>query len=326
MQESAQVQLAHWLIGLNTHQLPDLDLPSVVYPQTHITASWHTYLHTYQLAPVTQSASQYTFGWQKIHTPQASYQILRQRWQPAHPRACVLICHGYYDHTGLYADLIHFALQQGLAVECFDLPGHGLSSGRRASIGSFSEYQQILQTILADPPLADLPLFALGQSTGAAILTQHLLEVAPSPWQQVSLISPLIRPVSWGKVRWLWRTLSPWVTRVPRVFKANSHHAPFVDFLQQDPLQSRHVDVAWVGALIPWVDWVTQAPAQTQVPILLVQGDADQTVDWRFNLPVLAQQVGAKNPVMIPGARHHLVNESPAYRAPLWEALQKAWQ
>ncbi|SEI91585.1 Lysophospholipase, alpha-beta hydrolase superfamily [Allopseudospirillum japonicum] len=326
MQKSAQVQLAHWLIGLNTDQLPDLGLPSLVYPQTHMPPVWQTYLQTYQLAQATESAHEYAFGWQRIQTEHASYQILRQRWQPAQPRACVLICHGYYDHTGLYAEVIDFALKQGLAVECFDLPGHGLSSGRRASIRCFSEYQHILQAILADLPTADQPLFALGQSTGAAILTQHLLEVAPSPWQHISLISPLVRPVNWRQIRWLWRTLSPWVTRVPRVFKANSHQASFVDFLQQDPLQSKHVDVAWVGALIAWVDWVTQVPAQTQVPVLLVQGDADQTVDWRFNLPVLAQQVGAKNPVIIAGARHHLVNESPAYRAPLWEALAQAWR
>ena len=46
--------------------------------------------------------------------------------------------------------MIEWALDQGFAVIACDLPGHGLSSGERASIKDFAEYQSTLQGLLAE--------------------------------------------------------------------------------------------------------------------------------------------------------------------------------
>ena len=79
----------------------------------------------------------------------AGYQIAVQVWWPEQPRATLVLLHGYYDHVGLYRHVIEWALGMGFAVRAFDLPGHGLSSGARASIGAFSEYQTVLRAVLA---------------------------------------------------------------------------------------------------------------------------------------------------------------------------------
>lgn len=62
------------------------------------------------------------------------YELVSQVWWPEKAVATLFVFHGYYDHMGLYRHLIEWALEQKFAVIACDLPGHGLSSGERASI------------------------------------------------------------------------------------------------------------------------------------------------------------------------------------------------
>lgn len=80
----------------------------------------------------------------------AGYTLVTQLWLPPDARASLVMLHGYYDHMGLYGHLVEWALGMGFAVIACDLPGHGLSSGARASIGDFAEYQAALQALLGE--------------------------------------------------------------------------------------------------------------------------------------------------------------------------------
>ncbi|HCA66560.1 MAG TPA: alpha/beta hydrolase, partial [Pseudomonas sp.] len=72
------------------------------------------------------------------------YDVVAQAWWPEQPHASLLVLHGYYDHMGLYRHVVDWGLEMGFAVLACDLPGHGLSSGPRASINEFDEYQAVL--------------------------------------------------------------------------------------------------------------------------------------------------------------------------------------
>jgi alpha-beta hydrolase superfamily lysophospholipase len=62
-------------------------------------------------------------------------------------RGTVFVLHGYYDHGGLYGKLLRYLLHKGYGVVLFDLPGHGLSSGDRAAITSFTQYTDVLEAV-----------------------------------------------------------------------------------------------------------------------------------------------------------------------------------
>ena len=64
----------------------------------------------------------------------AGHQLSVHAWRPREPRGTVLVCHGYFDHVGLYRHIIGHVLELGYAVLAYDLPGHGLSSGRAGYI------------------------------------------------------------------------------------------------------------------------------------------------------------------------------------------------
>ncbi|WP_095081808.1 alpha/beta hydrolase [Pseudomonas sp. Irchel s3h17] len=254
------------------------------------------------------------------------YELVSQLWWPEGAKATLFLFHGFYDHTGLYRHVIEWALDQGFAVIACDLPGHGLSSGERASIRDFAEYQDTLQGVFAEARSVDLPQpwHLCGQSTGGAIVIDHVLnQGANSPAQgQVILLSPLVRPRAWGWSQFSYYLLKPFVKGIARRFSENSNDPTFLPFLQADPLQPQRLPTAWVGALARWIKRIEAAPRSSRTP-LIVQGQSDMTVDWQHNLEVLAGKFERPQVLKLPAARHHLANETQALRQEYFGFLTK---
>jgi alpha-beta hydrolase superfamily lysophospholipase len=254
------------------------------------------------------------------------YEVVSQVWWPDQAKATLFMFHGFYDHTGLYRHVIEWALDQGFAVIACDLPGHGLSSGERASIKDFAEYQHTLEGLLAEAQSLDLPQpwHLCGQSTGGAIVIDHVLNHgADSPAQgQVILLSPLVRPRAWGWSQLSYYLLKPFVNGIARRFSENSNDPEFLSFLQADPLQALRLPTAWVGALARWIKRIEAAPNSPRRP-LIVQGQSDMTVDWEHNLEVLKAKFDRPQVLMLPEARHHLANETVGLRREYFGFLTK---
>ncbi len=245
------------------------------------------------------------------------FELVGQAWLPPQPVATLFVLHGYYDHMGLYRHVIEWALSKGFAVVSCDLPGHGLSSGERASISDFGLYQQTLVALFDQARELELPRpwHLCGQSTGGAIAVDHVLHAGEhSPVDgELILLAPLVRPRAWHWSKLSYRLLRHFVNGIQRQFSENSNDPAFLPFLQADPLQPRRLPTAWVGALMSWVKRIEAAPPSTRRP-LIVQGEADGTVDWRYNLKVLKAKFADPHILLLPEARHHLANELPATR------------
>ncbi|OMH39555.1 alpha/beta fold hydrolase [Motiliproteus sp. MSK22-1] len=246
--------------------------------------------------------------------------IALHRFQPEKPAGSAILVHGYHDHHGMYGHLIKYLLERNLTVYCFDLPGHGLSSGIRGGIEDFEQYQQVLASIIEiatseqkniSPTLEnDAPLHLIGQSTGAAIINHYILSQPPSLTGQIILLAPLIKPAQWPLVKSAHLVLGPWLKEVPRKFSINSHDQAFLQFVQhQDPLQCRTIPVSWVGALRRWIPAFLKLEANNHYRPLIIQGQQDATVDWLYNLKILRQKFPRAEELILAEARHHLANE-----------------
>lgn len=246
------------------------------------------------------------------------YEIVSQVWWPdAPPVATLFVIHGFYDHMGLYRHVIEWGLNRGFVVIACDLPGHGLSSGERASIDDFAQYQAVLQGLFIEAQSLQLPQpwHLCGQSTGGAIVLDHLLrygEQSPAQGKAI-LLSPLVRPKDWGWSKLSYYLLRPFVKGIARRFSENSNDPAFLPFLQADPLQPLRLPTAWVGALARWIPRIENASPSARQP-LVVQGQADKTVDWQHNLEVLKTRFNQPQVLLLPEARHHLANETAAIR------------
>lgn len=285
--------------------------------------AWSAYFQHYDLG-FSEYQAQHSAGY--IDTQ--GFKIVVQRWQQNDAKGTALIMHGYYDHVGLYDHLIRFCLSQGWNVVMYDLPGHGLSSGEPAVIDSFQQYDAVFERVVDDIRQHEaLPLRVFGQSTGGAIIINYLLtrgiQQANSPFADVLLLAPLIRPRQWPKAKFLHSVLKFFIKQVKRHFNDNSPDADFLTFIaQHDPLQPKHLSVRWVGALKQWVPMI-ESQSPTDMPIGVIQGDHDQTVEWQHNLSVLTRVFPQHRLLMMAGGQHHLVNESPSNRDRMFQQVME---
>ena len=286
--------------------------------------AFQAYLAFYHLQAFDAQA-QHGFG----YLPVDGQKIACHYWLPKSPAGCLVVLHGYYDHVGLYRHAVELGLSNNLAVIAFDLPGHGLSEGPRACIDDFGKYTNALAAVITLAKKLSIPgpLCALAQSTGCAVLLKYQLDLqgqghADNAFDAQVLLAPLVRPHGWRYSRVLHFFLQPFVRNVRRIFSVNSHDEDFLAFILADPLQPRHLSVRWVSAMKQWLLQLWKSKS-LPVPTLIVQGKEDFTVDWRFNIPVLAARLPDHQIHWIPEGRHQLINESVDIRADYFPAVRR---
>ena len=292
-------------------------------PGDALTDAVHDYFRHYGLEALLNDTSEVHAGF--VDT--GRFALWCQVWSPPEPTGTAFVIHGYFDHLGLYRHLLSCLLAKGWRVVLWDLPGHGLSSGPRAEIEDFDDYQHCLahlQETLQTLGMAPEPWLGVGQSTGAVILaTDALTRREAAHWAGIVLLAPLVRPWRWSQASWLHLIASPFVKELPRKYRPNSTDEAFTAFLRdQDPLQPERLSVAWITAMRRWMPRLL-ALEPNPLPTLILQGEQDLTVDWEWNLAILAEKFPNAEIHRHPEARHHLVNEAEPIRQVLFEALDR---
>ena len=234
-------------------------------------------------------------------------------WETPAAEETILLVHGYFDHVGLYDHLVRFGLERCANVVAFDLPGHGISSGPRAEIQDFEEYRQAIVDVLAAVDYLPGRRSVIAQSTGGAATMDYLQQGGADTFDKVVLLAPLVRPTQWRRIVFLHTLLRRFVDSVARGFADSSQDPEFLDFVRSDPLQSQVIPLCWIAALRRWIPRFLDGNS-CEKPLLVVQGDDDNTVDWRYNLGELERLFPAMELFTVPGGRHHLANEHAAIR------------
>jgi alpha-beta hydrolase superfamily lysophospholipase len=250
--------------------------------------------------------------------------LMVQIIEPLEPLGHVFMCHGYYDHVGLYGYLIRYLLSRGLIVITFDQPGHGLTSGEPAQVDSFDRYVQAVVDVLA---FARTTLSSsandwhwVGQSMGGAVLMEYFARETEKVNGDVVLFAPLVRPFGWGINRWVFAVAERTIKAKKRVLTKNADNQAFLDFLSRDPLQADVLPVSWVRAMVNWFQMFESYPESELAP-KIIQGEQDKTVAWQHNRRILKKRYPQSEWLMLPSARHHLVNESADLRMQMWRWL-----
>jgi alpha-beta hydrolase superfamily lysophospholipase len=310
---TASVTLTPEQLQALREQLPTLGDGQAAPPQLAAFCHYYGIDFTTRYAAVSHQAGLVSSG---------DYTLAVHQWCAPAARANLLVLHGYFDHTGLFSKLIEWGLAHQCNVLMFDLPGHGLSSGEPAVIDDFGDYSRAIDDVLHAAKLPELPLWVMAQSTGCAALVDYARKYQ-WPFAATVLLAPLVRPAGWQWMNPVQRLLNVFTDSIRRTFAVNSSDREFLAFIKRDPLQCHRVSLRWLAALRRWLSDL-QAHDLGVGPALVIQGDADGTVDWRYNLPVIAQLFPGSRIEYIPGAGHQLANESAAIRAGYTQYVQ-AW-
>ncbi len=297
------------------------------------------YLQFYLLHTYSQQGIQHDLG----VVDAAGFRIAVQHFKPAQlegnpsqVKGTVWVVHGYTDHVGNFSHLILTLVKSGFEVMIYDLPGHGLSDGDPVAIDDFSQYRAVLLALMEHfGPKVAAPHFAVGQSTGAAILMDTLLsppflestseaDRQALPWEKVVLMAPLLRIPLWWQTRLHYWLVKSFKSRVKRQFRANSSDDEFVEFLKtKDPLQTHYITAKWVGAMFRWADRMELIPEKaSNAEVLVIQGEQDKTVDYKYNIPCIESRFPNAEVEYFPQASHHLVNETQVLRDQMFDRLK----
>lgn len=240
--------------------------------------------------------------------------LAAQIFVPENSKATVILVHGYYDHVGIHRHLIRHLVDKKYTVAIYDQPGHGLSDGERASIEDFAEYVDAFKSFLRICK-AEFggPIHVVAHSMGCSAVIDHLLNSGTTGIGEVVLISPLVRSAAWHVSGLGTGLIGFAVDSVPRVFRGNSGDKEFLEFMKNDPLQTKRVPTKWITALRTWNKRVVDS-RPTDKAIRVIQGTGDTTVARRYNMRFLRKKFPNAEVIMVKNGGHQLINELPEMR------------
>lgn len=279
-----------------------------------------------------------------LETPDGS----RLRWAVWRPetahKGTVVLLQGRAEFLEKYYETVADLMIRGFAVVTFDWRGQGGSTRRgrggvRGHVASFDEYVADLDAVMAGIVLPNCPqpYYALAHSTGAtvfllaapemrtrfrrAVLLAPLLGLGETGWPRVAA-GPLARVLSFVG---LGRSPVPGARRHvlhDRPFEGNRLTSDRRRWDRAVELTRAHPDLT-VGA--PTIGWVKAANAamrrlddpdfleRIRIPSLIVAAGADRVVSYAA-IENFARGLKYGHMILVPGARHELLQEADIYR------------
>jgi len=234
-------------------------------------------------------------------------------------RACVVIVHGYADHSGRYQGLGSHLVGEGFAVFAFDYRGHGRSTGKRGYCRGFNDFLCDLECALSEAVTiaSGSPLVVLAQSHGALIALRWLCEGdrAGGAVDAAVLSSPYLGPTF--RLTWL-ESLALTVSSrlVPGLTFGNrlraeqlTHDAEMVAAHKRDPLVHHVATVRWLTESRRAQQQVASCVDRLAVPTLWLIGQSDPIADPAVNLELYERAGGDKELRLYDGFYHEPFSE-----------------
>lgn len=271
------------------------------------------------------------FNYYKIHYPHIPHhfgtidgdnrKIAAHVYHPPGAKKTLYLIHGYLLHSSSYYHLIKLLLENGYALVTFDLPGHGYSTGQEAHIDDFSCYVEAFKNLLDKTlPYLPEPETLMGISTGGAVMLEYLF-YHQTVFKSHIMASPLVRSACWGLSKFGMALIGGFIKRVPTITGYISADPEDLQQILNDPLKRNRTPLSWVKALFRWNDKIHLPGTGSNEKVLIIQGDRDTVVDWRYNLPFLQKKLPNMELYRIPGAAHELFFEKKKIRKNLFNIM-----
>ncbi len=224
---------------------------------------------------------------ERLTHPTTGHELFVRVWRASQPRAAVLLVHGFGEHSGRYEAVASTWGEQGIAVACPDLPGHGLSSGARGDLEDVGWCLDDLEFVAGRlmPSLVPTGRYVVFGHSAGGLLAIHLALRHLAAVTGLILQSPLLAvgfPVPGWKLFLAQRLvhLAPhlrlssglkpeWLSRDPAI----------VERYRRDPLVVHTISLCGYFALQQAMALARERVAEVKTPTFLVYGEADRVID-----------------------------------------------
>jgi alpha-beta hydrolase superfamily lysophospholipase len=197
-------------------------------------------------------------------------------------RAVVILIHGLGEHIQRYRSLSELLAGKGIGFAGVDLPGHGLSDGKKGHIRSYRLTDEMIDILVAEcrKTFPGTPVILYGHSMGGGILLDYLLRKKPrikaaivtSPWLKLSF-EPERSKV---KMAAIVKNIFPSLVQPSGLIADHlTHDNEVIKAYTEDPLVHDRISVSLFSeAMKAGEDAIRNAGSLT-IPLLLMHGSND---------------------------------------------------
>ncbi len=273
------------------------------------------------------------------------------RWAPGpSSRGTVCVFTGRGEFIEKYFETIGELVERGFSVVAMDWRGQGLSvrelpDAMKGHIDDFALFERDLESLRKQVLqfLCPRPWFALASSMGATVLLSQAY-AGESPFDRLALVAPMIAIggrggspgaraiVEIADAVGLGAAYAPGVQRVSslaRPFEGNDLTSDPRRYARNAAIAAAAPQLAVAGPTIGWVNAAMRATRRladpefarrTATPTLIVAG-AEDTVVSAAATERFANRLKAGRMILLPGARHEILQETDEIRAQFWAAF-----
>ncbi len=213
-------------------------------------------------------------------------ELFTRRWLPdTEAKAGIVLVHGLGEHSGRYQHVAAHFTRAGYMIQSMDLRGHGKTPGQRGHADSIDLILQDIDLLLEKLVQVNpgRPRFLYGHSLGGLLVLYYALRyktalggiIASGP----GLASALHEQTGKLILVRILGTLAPRLT-IPTGLNPNdlSRDPRVVEAYVADPLVHGRSSLGFGKGMLDMANWVKTHPQEFRVPLLIIQGSADQLV------------------------------------------------
>ena len=210
-----------------------------------------------------------------------------RHWNAAQPKALIVALHGMSDYSEAFDMPGPWWAAHGVTVYAYDQRGFGRSpdpgiwAGADVMRGDLDDF---VDAVHAKYP--NLPVYALGESMGGAVVLSSLASNAPPHVAGVILVAPAVwsrgdMPFYYGTALWVGAHTFPYAHLSGEGLNIlPSDNFPILRKLAHDPVYQHDARIDQVYGLADLMDQAKSAPERMteDPPILFLYGEKDQVI------------------------------------------------
>jgi acylglycerol lipase len=242
-------------------------------------------------------------------------------------KAVVILVHGLGEHIQRYISWAELFKKEGIGFLGLDLPGHGLSHGRRGNIKSYSLTDEMLDILIntCRKTFPGCPVYIYGHSLGGGIVLDYLLRKKPkikgaivtSPWLRLSFEPPRSKVFMASVMKFILPGLvQPSGLNVDHI----SHDKAVVEKYKNDPLIHGKISVSLFSNAMNAADYSLAHASELTIPILLMHGSDDLITSPRGSIE-FSEKTDKVELKIWDGGYHEIHNES--FRLDVFDFIMK---
>lgn len=225
-----------------------------------------------------------------------------RHWDAEHPRAVIVALHGMSDYSNAFDMPAEWWASHGITSYAYDQRGFGMApnSGIWPGAGALREdLADCVDAVRERHP--GIPVFALGESMGGAVVLSALAGPRPPKVDGVILVAPAVwsrddMPIPYRVTLWLSAHTMPWLKVSGKGLKIwPSDNIEMLKKLSRDPLFQKETRADAVWGLTDLMDAARKAPDHLGAPppILFLYGANDQIIP-RAPTEAAAKELGPR--------------------------------